>query len=266
MVKERTRPYHVLVADASPHVGRCVVDEIEKHPLPTVCTIANDGPDCLATLKTGHVDIAFIDIQMATLAGIQALARTRNAGNAPLLVMMSTKPGPEVATLVGDMNVYDVLAKPLAAERIQPILANYAFMKSPTTLLLVDDSALTRQIIKRVLRETRFTLRVDEASSGEEALSRYDAVGHDVILLDINMPGIDGIETLSRLRSLNPNVRFVLATADRNRSIPEYLRMEAGDRLLYKPFFPSDVDKVLHGAFGLTMPSFDEPVEDAVYI
>ena len=74
-------------------------------------------------------------------------------------------------------------------------------------ILLVDDESAIRRALRPPLLELGF--QVVEASRGEEALQMLRAGAFDVVLLDVNMPGIGGIETLRRMRALAPRMRCV---------------------------------------------------------
>jgi len=67
----------------------------------------------------------------------------------------------------------------------------------PTTVLIVDDEKNIRRTVRMVLEGEGFT--VEEASSGEEALARLPDIGADLMLLDVQLPGISGLDTLERL-------------------------------------------------------------------
>jgi two-component system, NtrC family, nitrogen regulation response regulator NtrX len=69
----------------------------------------------------------------------------------------------------------------------------------PSTILIVDDEKNIRRTVRLVLEGEGFG--VEEASSGEEALARLPDIGADVMLLDVQLPGISGLETLERLRA-----------------------------------------------------------------
>jgi DNA-binding NtrC family response regulator len=72
----------------------------------------------------------------------------------------------------------------------------------PSTILIVDDEKNIRRTVRMVLEAEGFG--VEEASSGEEALARLPDVGPDVVLLDVQMGGISGLETLDRLPKAKP--------------------------------------------------------------
>jgi two-component system nitrogen regulation response regulator NtrX len=75
-------------------------------------------------------------------------------------------------------------------------------------ILIVDDEPGIRQSLKGVLEDEGFT--VDAVSSGEECLKRLDLIAYDLVLLDIWLPGIDGIETLKHIREKSPSTPIVM--------------------------------------------------------
>jgi two-component system chemotaxis response regulator CheY len=79
-------------------------------------------------------------------------------------------------------------------------------------LLVVDDSALSRRISRRILEEAGHA--VAEATDGLSALERYAVDRPDVVLLDVTMTEMNGLEVLRQLRAMDPDARVVMATAD----------------------------------------------------
>ncbi|QQM89676.1 response regulator transcription factor RqpR [Burkholderia glumae] len=78
------------------------------------------------------------------------------------------------------------------------------------TLLLVDDHAIVRQGIGQLLIDRRVAREVAEAESGAEALAAADKGSFDVILLDISLPDINGVELLKRLKRKLPTVPVLM--------------------------------------------------------
>ena len=77
-------------------------------------------------------------------------------------------------------------------------------------ILVVDDESAIRRALRPPLVELGF--QVVEASRGEEALLTLRASAFDVVLLDINMPGIGGMETLRRIRAFAPRLPILMLT------------------------------------------------------
>jgi DNA-binding NarL/FixJ family response regulator len=79
-------------------------------------------------------------------------------------------------------------------------------------ILLVDDHPLTRSALAGLLRQHGFEV-VGEAEDGEQAIDRAAELEPDLILLDLSMPGLDGLSALPRLREAAPNCEVVVLTA-----------------------------------------------------
>jgi two-component system KDP operon response regulator KdpE len=106
--------------------------------------------------------------------------------------------------------------------------------QSVIRILLVDDESAIRRALRPPLVELGF--QVVEASRGEEALQLMRAGAFDVVLLDVNMPGIGGIETLRRLRALAPRLPILILTVrDGEEEKVEALELGADDYIT-KPF------------------------------
>src|SRR5579859_7380419 len=87
-------------------------------------------------------------------------------------------------------------------------------MAEKIKVALVDDHRIVRRGLISFLKAFDDLLVVGEASSGEEALQHVETWLPDVVIMDMLMPGgIDGVETIRRLRELTPNVRVVVLTS-----------------------------------------------------
>jgi len=93
-------------------------------------------------------------------------------------------------------------------------------MKFNGSILLVDDEAHIRKFIGLVLRQIQ-AVTIFEASNGEEALALYAQHRPDMVLLDVNMPKLGGLETLRGLKALNPYCVVVMLTSLATRQIIE---------------------------------------------
>ncbi len=94
-------------------------------------------------------------------------------------------------------------------------------------VMLVDDHDLIRYGLRRLLEDQSGIEVVDEARSGEEALEKVRTVKPDVVLMDINMPGIGGFEATSRLNKSGADCKVIVLTVHSEGPLPKRI-LEAG--------------------------------------
>jgi two-component system chemotaxis response regulator CheY len=110
-------------------------------------------------------------------------------------------------------------------------------------VLIVDDSSLARRTVRQAIEEMGHT--VEEASDGAQALERYFINRHDVVVLDMVMTGMYGLEVLAKLRELNPEVRVIVVTADIQKSTLDQARTAGAAAFLNKPVNRQELTRVI---------------------
>ena len=101
-------------------------------------------------------------------------------------------------------------------------------------ILVIDDSAMSRRILRRILESAGHQVR--EADDGMVALEQYLLDQPDLVLLDMTMRGMHGLDVLSKLREMDPHARVIVATADIQRSTRELVDAAGGSGFVSKPF------------------------------
>ena len=122
-------------------------------------------------------------------------------------------------------------------------------MSEVGNILLVDDEPGMLRYIRTLLEVDNY--KVETASTGEEALQRVEkGLQPDLVLLDVLMPGIDGLETLEQLRQMRPGVKVVmLSCVNDTRKVVQAMRLGAQDYLT-KPFQKAELDAVVDQCMG----------------
>ena len=88
-------------------------------------------------------------------------------------------------------------------------------------VVTVDDQAVFRQVAREVIEATDGFESLGEACSGEEALLLAEDVDPDLVLVDVRMPGMNGVETASRLAAAHPSSTIVLVSSEDRSELPE---------------------------------------------
>ena len=123
--------------------------------------------------------------------------------------------------------------------------AGAAVATRPKRLLVVDDETMLRDILKNFLVQEGY--EVVSAADGEEALNICSRPGAkiDAVILDMTLPGIDGMETFDRLKEIDDQMKVVIATGDPYRQSVHDLMRRGAAGMLSKPFRPQHLSEVI---------------------
>jgi DNA-binding NarL/FixJ family response regulator len=109
--------------------------------------------------------------------------------------------------------------------------------ETPVGVLVVDDQAVFRQVAREVIEATSEFVLVGEASSGRHAVDAVSELEPDLILLDVRMPGMDGIEAAALLRSSPSDAVVVLISVDEGEDLRSGLSSCGAAELVRKQDF-----------------------------
>jgi len=113
-------------------------------------------------------------------------------------------------------------------------------------VLVVDDTAIMRVIVCRILREAQFD--VVEASNGAEAIQSFFRDKPDIVLMDLNMDGIDGTAAIRGILSINADARIVVCSATSDAHIVLNLLKLGAKGYVTKPFTPEKLLNAISAA------------------
>ena len=167
-------------------------------------------------------DLVILDVVMPGQTGLELLKSLRATGNTIPVIVYSVQVESSLEKEARKSGAQEVLHKSVSlaviTERIEKVLRSTGFIAPKSTrkkrLLVVDDDKAMRQMLLGFFSQRGY--KVAECESGEAALARLDELNPDIVLLDIRMKGINGLETLKRMRGLRPRLAVVMITGDEN--------------------------------------------------
>ena len=116
-------------------------------------------------------------------------------------------------------------------------------------ILMADDAAFMRKVIKDTLSKNGFT-DLYEAVDGADAVAKYDEVQPDLVILDITMPNMDGLEALKAIKSKNPASNVIMCSAmGQEAMVMDAIKSGAKD-FIVKPFKPDRIMKTVPAILG----------------
>jgi two-component system chemotaxis response regulator CheY len=110
-------------------------------------------------------------------------------------------------------------------------------------ILVVDDSGLARRTVRQLLEEMGHT--VEEATDGAQAIERYFLNRHDLVILDMVMEGMYGLEVLMKFKQLDPDIKVIVVTADIQSSTKAEARAAGAAALINKPIVREELTQVV---------------------
>lgn len=121
-------------------------------------------------------------------------------------------------------------------------------MSIPSSALLVDDEAHIRLFLKMILKEIGVET-IHEAQNGIQALEVYRKTPTDIILMDVNMAGMDGLQTLEKFSQEFPNAFIIMVTSTATREIVEKCITKGAKQYIRKDTPKQDIKKILSETF-----------------
>jgi len=248
---EGATPARILVVDDEPQNLELI--EAILTPAGYEVLLASNGDEALVQANEKRPDLVILDLMMPGLSGFEVCARVKThpqTGGVPVLFVTAlSQPGDkERALAVGGDDFLgkpfqrsDLLARVEALLKVRHLntdldralaylheleLARHATLSKKATgpsaalpaappgagiVLVVDDEPLPRQLFSDVLRQEGYVIH--EASNGHQALELARQEPIDVILLDIMMPGMSGLDVLGKLGELVPDSPVIIVTA-----------------------------------------------------
>lgn len=119
-------------------------------------------------------------------------------------------------------------------------------MSKQPTLLIVDDSRMSRMLIRALVSQIRPQWNLVDAISGDEALEHVEESKPDFVSMDVNMPGMNGMEAAGRIRIRHPEIRIALCTANIQESTQQ-AAAKIGLQFIKKPITEAAIGEMVAG-------------------
>lgn len=232
----------ILVVDDDVHIRELFRDALNTKGYETV-TVPT-GQQALALIEKETFDLVLLDIYLMDAPGITVLKQIRASHKSLPIVICSGGLTAENEKAAREAGANEALRKdigiPQLVERIEKItraksqIIEKLHRREGKTILIVDDDWAIRNVLNDFFRAKGYQTLL--AESGEQALKIVENEKISVVLLDINMPGIGGLETLKKLLALNPRLGVVMLTGEQeDEEIKKALALGAYSYVL-KPF------------------------------
>ncbi len=174
-------------------------------------TNAKDGPEAIKRVKKSPFDMIFLDIKMPLMDGVETYKRIKKVRPEVVVVMMTAY---AVEDLVQDAlkeGAYGIIYKPLDIEKVVGLIEEAKKARQGAFILVVDDNPGTCTTLKNILSKRNYEVGV--AYTGEKAIAMTQEEAYGIILIDMKLPTINGLETYLAIRKVNPKAIAIMMTA-----------------------------------------------------
>lgn len=217
-------------ADAADSLGELF--EMEDHDV----TVAYSGDEAIEAYKTVDFDVAFMDIMMPGKNGVESFFEIRKLKPDAQVFMMTGYSVEQLVKQAIDNGAMGVIGKPVDPRKVLHMLDD---VKPDGIVLIAEDDPDFGPQLEEIIATSGFRCKL--VKSGDEALKMVNEEAVDVMILDLNLPVIDGIEVYTQLQQKDRDIPTIIITghaAEHARSLESMQDMSVTG-ILNKPFDPS---------------------------
>jgi two-component system response regulator HydG len=228
----------ILVVDDNEEFCRNVTDILELHDYDVMC--AYDGLKAIELVVKNGFSLAMMDVRMPVLDGLKTFKQIKQLAPDTPVIMVSAY---AVEDLVRDAlreGAFGFLKKPIDFDELLRLIAKAT--SRGTMILVADNNKELCANLKEVLSDKGY--RVSVAYDGKMALEEATKKNFDVMLLDIVLPMLNGLETFLAIREFRPEVAAIVITGYRQEisEVVEKVLQEGAHTCIEKPI---DIDRLL---------------------
>jgi two-component system response regulator HydG len=197
---------------------------------------ATDGSSAVNKFKEQNFDITLMDIVMPEMNGVDAFKKIKEIQPKAPIILMTAYSDEELIQNAKNEGVCQIIHKPIHIDQLIELINETA---GSQPILIVDDDADICETLTQILELQGF--EVASASSGEQAVTMTKDTSFQIAIIDVKLPKIDGLETLLRLKEINPDIIVIMMTGFRNEVKEALDKAQAASAItcLYKPFDPA---------------------------
>jgi DNA-binding NtrC family response regulator len=208
-------------------------DFLEKQEY-EVCVVGEAG-DALKKIEKEEFKLVITDLYLPGINGMELLRKIKRLDESIEVVIISDYGTSITKNLAKQRGAYEVIEKPVSLEKVGEIAKNI-LTKTKGKVLVVDDHEALRKTILNLLLVDGY--EGDEACDGIEALEKVKTNNYDIVLMDIHMPRMGGIEAVKNIKKIRPYTYIVMMTGEADEEeVKQALSLKPGYyACLRKPF------------------------------
>ena len=203
---------------------------------------ASDGFSAIDKFKEQSFDVTLMDIVMPEMNGVDTFKKIKEINPEASIILMTAYSDDELLQTARDEGVHQIIHKPIRIDQLIQLINETA---DGQPILVVDDDDDICQTLTKILELQGY--EVLTAGSGEEAVVMTQSKSCQMAFIDVKLPNIDGLETLLRLKEINPDLLVIMMTGFRNEVKEALDKAQEASAItcLYKPFDPAEAAELV---------------------
>ncbi len=235
----------VLIVDDDEMIRRQLGEALQRNFFNTMH--AGSGEEALEIVQKEKVDVLLVDVKLPGMNGLELLRKVKVQSPTTEVIIITGFGNQEIAIQALRQGAIDYIEKPVVMDELNAALGRaIESMREKqdlvyeNTILIVDDEETPLRRLKRSLDKENYSTFT--ATNGMDGLEIINNNKIDVVITDIKMPGIDGLELLSRAKKMYPDIEVIVITGHGDQEVAvSALRAGAIDYLCK----PIDLDELL---------------------
>ena len=194
--------------------------------------VADSGLQAIAEARKTKFSLVFMDIKMPGISGVDAFIKIKEISPGTSVILMTAYAMEDEIRRAIREGAYTIVYKPFDMEKILTLIAEC--LGTRALVLVVDDRIEDRSLLRTIMESKGYA--VVTAESGEDCLRMILEKRFQVILLDIRLPGIDGLVTLREIKKTRPDTTVIMLTAMDNEELVKEAMANGSFAFMRKPF------------------------------
>jgi DNA-binding response OmpR family regulator len=199
---------------------------------------ANNAKDALALVTKESPELVLLDVNMPDMNGLEVLRLVKRDSPKTRVIMITVNDDDDTREKARLFGADEFIRKPFTTDYLQDVVIlkvnEITQAKDPARILIVDDEEGVRSSLRDFLSK-RFECEIVEADDGEKALNYLKKDKFDLVLLDIKMPGISGIEVIKETKKLSYKPAIWVITRFDSEEVAHKVIEDGADEYIPKP-------------------------------
>ena len=196
---------------------------------------AESGTQALGILKETFYEVILLDLKMPVMDGLQTFREIKKSSSKSVVIMMTAFSLEEMIKDCLREGEFGVLHKPLDIDKI---VKQIDAAKNGILVMIVDDDPEIARTLGEILKRKNFWVTL--AKDGQEAIRKTKETPQHIIIVDMRLPALNGLETYLAIKEINPKVKCIFMSAYKQemKELAKQVFEKNVYSCLYKPFPP----------------------------